>query len=95
MNHIPHRLTASGNGSWHFKNNVMNLLQMRLGSGTIISKPVSHGRLHQAGGTAWGKGSTRKMWCPPARDLHEQPQKVWEVAAVEPAPLPLKKVSCN
>lgn len=48
MNHITHGPRAPGNGSWHFENNVMNLLRMRLGRGTIISKPVSHGRLRRA-----------------------------------------------
>lgn len=52
MNHITHGPRAPGNGSWHFENNVMNLLRMRLGRGTIISKPVSHGRLRRAVGTA-------------------------------------------
>lgn len=52
MNHITHGPRAPGNGLWHFENNVMNLLRMRLGRGTIISKPVSHGRLRRAVGTA-------------------------------------------
>lgn len=77
MNHNPHGLRTPGNGLWHFENNVMNLLQIRLGSGTIISKPVSHGRLQELEEQPRARGALGRcgVCVPPPRDLLEQPQE--------------------